>query len=152
MSRPSREIAMPFFVPNVGPSVYMTAATVAAIERTGRKVERKEFHDYASAKAFADRILSRVEDEKGNPSDGKTPPAPAAAPAAAATAAAPAPAAAKPATAPAAAPAAAKPAAVAKPAAPAPAPAPAAAKPAAPAAAPVPSPSTPPVPPPAPKH
>jgi len=89
---------MPFFVPNVGPSVYMTADTVAAIERTGRKVERKEFHDYATAKLFADRILSRVEDEKGNPSDGRpapvTPPAPA--PAAAAPAAAPAAAAAKP--------------------------------------------------------
>jgi hypothetical protein len=94
---------MPFFVPNVGPSVYMTADTVAAIERTGRKVERKEFHDYATAKLFADRILSRVEDEKGNPSDGKTPPAPpaaAVAPAAAAPAAA-APAAAKPAAPPA---------------------------------------------------
>ena len=125
---------MPFFVPNVGPSVYMTADTVAAIERTGRKVERKEFHDYAVAKAFAERILSRVEDEKGNLSDGKTPPAPAPAPAAAAPAAA---AAAKPAaTAPAATPAAAKPAA----------PAPAAAKPATPA----PSPSTPPAAPPAP--
>ena len=111
---------MPFFVPNVGPSVYMTADTVAAIERTGRKVERKEFHDYAVAKAFAERILSRVEDEKGNLSDGKTPPAPA--PAAAAPAAAAA--------------AAAKPAATA----------PAAAKPAAPA----PSPSTPPAAPPAP--
>ena len=128
---------MPFFVPNVGPSVYMTAATVAAIERTGRKVERKEFHDYATAKAFAERILSRVEDEKGNPSDGKTPPAPAPAAAAPATAPAAAAAAAKPtATAPAAAPAAAKPAA----------PAPVAAKPAAPA----PSPSTPPAAPPAP--
>jgi hypothetical protein len=120
MSR-TQEIAMPFFVPNVGPSVYMTAATVAAIERTGRKVERKEFHDYATAKAFAERILSRVEDEKGNPSDGR--PAPAPAPAAAAPAAAPAAAAAKPAV-----------------------PAPAAAKPAAPA----PSPSTPPAAPPAP--
>jgi hypothetical protein len=120
---------MPFFVPNVGPSVYMTADTVAAIERTGRKVERKEFHDYATAKVFADRILSRVEDEKGNPSDGKTPPAPA--PAAVAPAAAPA--------------AAALPAA--KPAAPAAA-APVAVKPAAPA----PSPSTPPAAPPAAKH
>jgi hypothetical protein len=116
---------MPFFVPNVGPSVYMTADTVAAIERTGRKVERKEFHDYATAKVFADRILSRVEDEKGNPSDGKTPPAPA--PAAAAPAAAAMPAA-KPASTAAAAPAAAKP------------------------AAPAPSPSTPPAAPPAPKH
>jgi hypothetical protein len=140
MSR-TQEIAMPFFVPNVGPSVYMTAATVAAIERTGRKVERKEFHDYATAKAFAERILSRVEDEKGNPSDGRPapspPPAPAPAAAAPATAPAAAAAAAKPtATAPAAAPAAAKPAA----------PAPVAAKPAAPA----PSPSTPPAAPPAP--
>jgi len=132
-----QETAMPFFVPNVGPSVYMTAATVAAIERTGRKVERKEFLDYATAKAFAERILSRVEDEKGNPSDGRPAPAPAPAPAAAAPAAAPAAAASKtaaPVTAPA--------AAAAKPAAPAPV----AAKPAAPA----PSPSTPPAAPPAP--
>jgi len=78
---------MPFFVPNVGPSVYMTADTVAAIERTDHKVERKEFHDYAVAKAFAERILSRVEDEKGNLSDGKTSSAPALAPAVAAPAA-----------------------------------------------------------------
>jgi hypothetical protein len=54
------------FVPNLGPSVYMSAATEAWAERTGHKVERKEFPDVAAASVFARSILSRVEDEKGN--------------------------------------------------------------------------------------
>lgn len=53
-----------YFVPNLGPSVPMNAATEAWAERTGHKVERKEFADLETAKAFAQSIRSRVEDEK----------------------------------------------------------------------------------------
>jgi hypothetical protein len=56
-----------YFVPNVGPSVYMTPEAAAWVERTGRKVEKKEFDDLEEAKRFALRILSRVEDAKGGP-------------------------------------------------------------------------------------
>ena len=54
-----------WFVPNLGPSVYMSPVTEAWAERTGHKVERKEFSDIAAARLFACSIYSRVEDEKG---------------------------------------------------------------------------------------
>jgi|SoiMethySBSTD1v2_1073268.scaffolds.fasta_scaffold933618_2 hypothetical protein len=54
-----------WFVPNLGPSVYMSPATEAWAERTGHKIERKEFSDLSAARRFAESINSRVEDEKG---------------------------------------------------------------------------------------
>ena len=66
-----------FFVPNLGPSVYMSPVTEAWADRTGHKVERKEFHELAAARVFAASIWSRVEDEKGNPLwDARAPAAP----------------------------------------------------------------------------
>jgi len=63
-----------YFVPNLGPSVCMSPETEAWAERIGKRIERKEFSDYAAAKAFADNIRSRVEDEKGNPCEPPPPP------------------------------------------------------------------------------
>ena len=54
-----------YFVPFLGPSIYMNASTEAWAERVGKRIERKEFADAAAARAFARNIRSRVEDEKG---------------------------------------------------------------------------------------
>ncbi len=62
-----------YFVPYLGPSIYMNAATESWAERIGKRIERKEFSDFAAAKRFADNIHSRVEDEKGNPCEAPRP-------------------------------------------------------------------------------
>ena len=54
-----------YYVPNVGPSIYMTEAAVKWAERIGSKVEKAEFRDFEKAKVFATRILSTVTDKKG---------------------------------------------------------------------------------------
>jgi hypothetical protein len=43
----------------------MNAATEAWADRTGHKVERKEFGDLDTARIFAARVESRVETDKG---------------------------------------------------------------------------------------
>jgi len=53
-----------YFVPFLGPSIYMTAEAAAWAERIGKKIEKKEFDDLEAAKTFARRIFSRVEDAK----------------------------------------------------------------------------------------
>jgi hypothetical protein len=55
-----------YYVPNLGPLVYMNPEAEAWAERTGHKVEKKEFADLEAARAFARNVHSRVEDEKGN--------------------------------------------------------------------------------------
>ena len=65
-----------YFVPWLGPLIYMTPAAEAWAERIGKKVERREFADLDAAKAFAKHIHSRVEDEKGKPVDAASQPAP----------------------------------------------------------------------------
>lgn len=54
-----------YFVPWLGPLIYMTPSAEAWAERIGKKVERREFADLDAARAFAHHIHSRVEDEKG---------------------------------------------------------------------------------------
>lgn len=54
-----------YFVPWLGPLIYMTPAAEAWAERIGKKVERREFASLDAALAFAKHIHSRVEDEKG---------------------------------------------------------------------------------------
>ena len=67
-----------YFVPYLGPSIYMNAATEAWAERIGKRIERKEYADLDAARAFARNILSRVEDEKGNAISDSQPSGPAA--------------------------------------------------------------------------
>jgi hypothetical protein len=68
-----------YFVPWLGPLVYMTPVTEAWAERIGKKVERREFSDLEAARAFARHIYSRVEEEKGKVVwDSRQPGAPAA--------------------------------------------------------------------------
>jgi hypothetical protein len=54
-----------YYVPNLGPSVYMTPAALEWAERVGQKVEKAEYADVEEAKSFARRIRSKVEDKKG---------------------------------------------------------------------------------------
>jgi len=54
-----------YYVPNIGPTIFMTAEAVAWAERIGSKVEKAGFADLEQAKAFAARIRSKVEDDKG---------------------------------------------------------------------------------------
>lgn len=54
-----------YYVPNVGPSIYMTEAAEKWAERIGSKIEKAEFRDFEKAKVFARRILSTVTDKKG---------------------------------------------------------------------------------------
>jgi hypothetical protein len=65
-----------YFVPWLGPLIYMTPAAEAWAERIGKKVERREFADLDAARAFAHHIHSRVEDEKGKPIGEAPQPAP----------------------------------------------------------------------------
>lgn len=67
-----------YFVPFLGPSIYMNAATEAWAERIGKRIERKEYADLNEARVFARNVHSRVEDEKGNAIGDSTPSAPAA--------------------------------------------------------------------------
>jgi hypothetical protein len=69
-----------YFVPWLGPLVYMTPATEAQAERAGKKIERREFSDLDAARAFARHIFSRVEEEKGKVVWDSRQPAPQAAP------------------------------------------------------------------------
>ena len=54
-----------YHVPNVGPAIYMTQQAEDWAERIGSKVEKASFSDLEKAKAFADRIRSKVEDDSG---------------------------------------------------------------------------------------
>jgi hypothetical protein len=54
-----------YFVPWLGPLIYMTPAAETWAERIGKKVEKREFQSLDAAQAFARHIHSRVEDEKG---------------------------------------------------------------------------------------
>ncbi len=54
-----------YYVPNLGPGIYMTEEAHSWAERVGQKPEKKEFTDLEKAKSFALRIHSQVTDKKG---------------------------------------------------------------------------------------
>ena len=54
-----------YYVPNVGPTIAMGPEAESWAERIGSKIEKREFVDLDKAKAFADRIGSRVTDARG---------------------------------------------------------------------------------------
>ena len=54
-----------YYVPNLGPSIYMTSEAEAWAERVAQKSELKGFFDLDKAKDFARRIRSKVQDADG---------------------------------------------------------------------------------------
>ena len=54
-----------YYVPHLGPSIPMTQDKEDWARRIGAKIENREFTDLERAKAFADRIHSRVTDKAG---------------------------------------------------------------------------------------
>ena len=54
-----------YYVPNLGPAIYMTKAAEEWAERVKQDVEKAVFQELAMAQEFANRISSRVEDDAG---------------------------------------------------------------------------------------
>lgn len=54
-----------YYVPSYGPAIFMTQEARDWAERVGLELKKTEFADLERARAFADRIRSRVEDAKG---------------------------------------------------------------------------------------